>query len=232
MKKKIILSIASFLFLATILSAQTSSITFDESEFDFGKIAQGEKVQHIFRFTNTGNEPLFLTNAKGSCGCTVPSWPKDFIEPGGTGAIVVEFDSKGKIGPQTKQVTITANTDPPQSICYIKGEVFVPSETENTGISDRKIPIQKSEPSGSNIILAYPNPASNTLSLEIKEANGQAANVEIYNSNGQLIDKLEVFKVGKSPIEFDVRNYAGGNYWFSVKVGDASRVSLPFVVVK
>ncbi len=102
----------------------TTSMSFTETEFNFGKVKAGEKVQHDYVFKNTGKEPLVISNAKGSCGCTVPEWPKEPIAPGASGKIKVEFDSKGKSGPQTKQVTITANTDPVQSIIYIKGDVI------------------------------------------------------------------------------------------------------------
>ncbi len=102
----------------------TTTMTFAETEFNFGKVKAGEKVQHEYVFKNTGKEPLVISNAKGSCGCTVPEWPKEPIAPGASGKIKVEFDSKGKSGPNSKQVTITANTDPPQSIIYIKGDVI------------------------------------------------------------------------------------------------------------
>ena len=102
----------------------TTVMSFSETEFNFGKVKAGEKVQHEYVFKNTGKEPLVISNAKGSCGCTVPVWPKEPIAPGASGKIKVEFDSKGKSGPQTKQVTITANTDPVQSIIYIKGDVI------------------------------------------------------------------------------------------------------------
>lgn len=101
----------------------TTTIKFAEQEYNFGKIKSGEEAEHEYTFTNTGSEPLVISNAKGSCGCTVPQWPKEPIPPGGTGKIKVVFDSKGKSGPQTKTVTITANTDPPNTIIYIKGEV-------------------------------------------------------------------------------------------------------------
>ncbi|MEZ4954576.1 MAG: DUF1573 domain-containing protein [Saprospiraceae bacterium] len=102
----------------------TTTVTFAESEFNFGTVKAGEKVQHAYKFKNTGNEPLVISNAKGSCGCTVPSWPKEPIGVGEEGEILVEFDSKGKNGNQTKTVTITANTDPPQTLIQIKGEVL------------------------------------------------------------------------------------------------------------
>jgi hypothetical protein len=104
----------------------TTTIKFEETEFDFGTVDQGEKVTHVYKFSNTGNEPLIISNAKGSCGCTVPSWPKEPIPVGGSGEIQVQFDSKGKKNKQSKKVTLTANTDPAQTFLTIKGEVNAP----------------------------------------------------------------------------------------------------------
>ena len=101
----------------------TTTIEFEEKEFDFGTIDEGEKVSHTYKFTNTGIEPLIIKDAKGSCGCTVPSWPKEPVAPGATGEMLVEFNSKGKSGSQNKRVTITANTNPGQTFINIKGEV-------------------------------------------------------------------------------------------------------------
>ncbi len=101
----------------------TTTMTFEETSFDFGTVVDGEKVRHVYNFTNTGAEPLIISNARGSCGCTVPQWPQEPIAPGDKGEIVVEFDSKGKPGRQTKTVTITANTNPTTSKLTITGEV-------------------------------------------------------------------------------------------------------------
>ena len=101
----------------------TTTMEFPETTFDFGEVDEGEKVSHVYKFTNTGSEPLVISNAKGSCGCTVPKWPKNPIAPGETGDILVEFNSKGKTGKQTKRVTITANTDPAQTFLTITGQV-------------------------------------------------------------------------------------------------------------
>jgi hypothetical protein len=104
-------------------SGPTTSIAFEETDFDFGTVEEGEKVKHTYKFKNTGNEPLIIASAKGSCGCTVPKWPSDPIAPGQTGVIDVEFDSKGKPGKQTKRVTVTANTVPAQTFLNITGMV-------------------------------------------------------------------------------------------------------------
>jgi hypothetical protein len=99
----------------------TTSISFEQPVYDFGTRKTGEQVDHVYKFTNTGSEPLVITNAKGSCGCTVPDWPKEPIPAGGKGEIKVRFDGKGKTGPQSKNVSITANTNPSTTILTIKG---------------------------------------------------------------------------------------------------------------
>jgi hypothetical protein len=104
-------------------TSKTTSIKWDEMAYNWGKIKQGEKMTHVFKFTNTGKEPLVIMDAKGSCGCTVPEKPQAPIEPGKTGEIKVVFDSTGKEGPNTKTITITANTEQPNMVLTIKGEV-------------------------------------------------------------------------------------------------------------
>ena len=101
----------------------TTTMTFDETEFKFGTVDEGEVVSHTFKFTNTGKEPLIISNAKGSCGCTVPQWPREPIPVGESSEITVEFNSKGKKGPRNQKVTITANTNPPQSFVALVGTV-------------------------------------------------------------------------------------------------------------
>lgn len=96
---------------------------FNETTFDFGTVQDGEMVSHTYKFKNTGSEPLILSDAKGSCGCTVPKWPREPIAPGANGEITVEFNSKGKGGKRNQKVTITANTNPPQTFIYLTGEV-------------------------------------------------------------------------------------------------------------
>lgn len=100
-----------------------TAMTFSEMTHDFGVIEEGDKVTHVFTFQNTGDEPLIINKAKGSCGCTVPSFSKEPIPPGGSGEMEVVFNSKGKTGNQTKTVTINANTDPNPTRLTIKAEV-------------------------------------------------------------------------------------------------------------
>ena len=87
-----------------------AEITWEKKTHDFGQIFQGDKVEHTFHFTNTGNEPLIITNVQVSCGCTTPKgWPRDPIPPGASGQITVSFNSAGKMGMQNKPVTLVTN---------------------------------------------------------------------------------------------------------------------------
>lgn len=103
---------------------KSTAITFAKFEHDYGNVAPESTNKYSFVFTNTGKEPLIISNAQGSCGCTVPNYPKEPIMPGKTGKIDVEFKpSKTQLGPQEKTVTVTANTDPAQTILKIKANV-------------------------------------------------------------------------------------------------------------
>lgn len=93
---------------------------------DFGTITQGESVSMTFRFKNVGQSNLIISSAQGSCGCTVPEWPKEPIAPGAEGKIEVTFNSTGKQGLQNKTVTLVANTIPNTKVIVIKGEVLAP----------------------------------------------------------------------------------------------------------
>ncbi len=101
-------------------------MSFNEKEFDFGDITQGEKVSHTFTFTNTGDADLLISDAKASCGCTVPEYPKDAIKPGKTGKLKVTFDSAGKSGETKKTITITCNTAQGMEQLAIKTNIQLP----------------------------------------------------------------------------------------------------------
>ncbi|MCF8280094.1 MAG: DUF1573 domain-containing protein [Bacteroidales bacterium] len=99
---------------------------FDVTEINYGDILQGKQSDteavRVFKFTNTGNEPLIISNAKGSCGCTVPSYPKEAILPGKTANIEVRYDI-ARLGPFQKTVTLTTNEANPTHTLTIKGKV-------------------------------------------------------------------------------------------------------------
>ena len=107
----------------TAENENATEITFEQNMFDFGTIKEGELVNYKFKFKNTGKNPLLITNASASCGCTVPNWPKEPIAPGQGGEIDVTFNSEGKPNHAEKTVTVVANTTPTNTMLLIKGEV-------------------------------------------------------------------------------------------------------------
>lgn len=107
-------------------ASELPQIVFEEEVFDFGTITQGEKVKHLFKFTNTGKSDLIISSARGTCGCTVPKWSKKPIHPGSSGEIDVVYNSEGRTGKQHKQVSVVANTQPSTTVVAIKGEVIAP----------------------------------------------------------------------------------------------------------
>lgn len=104
-------------------TSQLAAIVFDEAEFDFGEVKEGAIVEHEFSFENTGHKPLLIYDARSSCGCTVPEWPKDPIPPGGTGVIKARFDTSEKTGKQKKVILITTNAFPKEAKVMLKGNV-------------------------------------------------------------------------------------------------------------
>lgn len=104
-------------------SGNAAVMNFKETEHDFGTIKQGEVVEHIFAFTNTGETPLVIESASASCGCTVPEWTKTPVAPGEQGQVKVQFNSAGKMGQQAPMVTIRANTEPNIVRVSMKGTV-------------------------------------------------------------------------------------------------------------
>lgn len=107
------------------------SFEFENELHDFGSITQGEKVSYSFKFKNTGKKNLIISSANGSCGCTVPQYPKNPIAPGQSASIDVVFNSEGKEGKQDKSVTLMANTNPASKVLKISGNVIVPTSNNN-----------------------------------------------------------------------------------------------------
>ncbi|MFN8711721.1 MAG: DUF1573 domain-containing protein [Bacteroidota bacterium] len=157
MKKLFLLAALFFGFTAPALAQAPATSTmdrptapvmsFDQTEFNFGTIKQGEVVTHEFRFRNTGKEPLIITNAQGSCGCTVPEYSKEPIKPGGTGTVKVTFNSAGKLNVQDKTVTITYDTDK-IIVLHMKGTVESAPAPASTGTTPAPAPAPASTPKG------------------------------------------------------------------------------------
>jgi hypothetical protein len=97
---------------------------FESLDHDFGTIKAGEKVEHTYKFTNAGTADLIISDAKASCGCTVPSYTKDPVKPGQSGEIKVAFNSAGKSGNTQKTVTLTLNTEKGTETLNFKANVI------------------------------------------------------------------------------------------------------------
>ena len=96
---------------------------FDQKEYDFGTITEGDKVQGVFKVTNSGKVDLIITNVKPSCGCTTPDWTKEAIAPGATGEIKFEFNSANRVGKQNKSITVKSNAEKVTQVIRLKGMV-------------------------------------------------------------------------------------------------------------
>lgn len=134
--KKSILSLLVIAFAAMTSTAmaqevrQGAVIEFEKDVHDYGEIAYKGNGTYSFVFSNTGSEPLMISNAKGSCGCTVPSWPKEPIAPGASAKIDVTYDTK-RVGGISKSVTITSNAvNTPVKVIRIKGTVLPQPQVE------------------------------------------------------------------------------------------------------
>ncbi len=101
-----------------------AGMVFVTETIDYGTIAANSDGRREFVFTNNGNKPLIITNAQGSCGCTVPTYPKQPIAPGAKGVIGVQYDTKRAGQAFTKTITLTTNAVTPTKILTIKGNVL------------------------------------------------------------------------------------------------------------
>ncbi len=104
-------------------NGRSPKIAFQSKIFDYGMIAQGDKVSHQFSFTNVGGSDLIIKNAEASCGCTKPSYPFMPIAPGESGVISVTFSSVGKMGTQKPTITVTSNSSPAVQTLQLTGYV-------------------------------------------------------------------------------------------------------------
>lgn len=120
MKKAILFAIV-FVAFATVSFAQ-GVLKFKSEKHDFGKVDQGKPATHSFEFVNTGNQPVVISNAQASCGCTTPDWTKDPILPGKTGFVKATYNAAA-VGPFNKSVTVVSNAETPSLVLTLSGEV-------------------------------------------------------------------------------------------------------------
>ncbi len=112
--------------------AKGPNIEFTYTEYDYGEVIRGGDGKSEFIFKNTGNEPLILSNVKSTCGCTVPSWPREPVKPGESAKIVVNY-STNRMGPINKSITVSSNAISGPVVLRIKGNVVPrPAESAET----------------------------------------------------------------------------------------------------
>ncbi len=126
---------------AVIENPNAPEITFESEVVDYGTIEQGANGVREFKFTNTGKEPLIISNSRGSCGCTVPTWPKEPIKPGESSVIKVKYDTK-RLGAINKSVTITSNAKTGTKVVRIKGKIIAP-QTSPVKVAPAGVPVEK-----------------------------------------------------------------------------------------
>jgi len=103
---------------------KTTDISFEKTVHDFGDINEGDIVETTFKYTNTGDAPLYVTKIKASCGCTIPSnWSKEAIQPGDSSSFLVKFNSKNKPNRQSKRISILCNSTKGMEYVTIKAQV-------------------------------------------------------------------------------------------------------------
>jgi len=135
MKKLLILIVIAVLGSLSIVGAQNLKtkdapiITFQEESHDFGTIKEGVIGEYTFKFTNSGTQPLILTDVRPSCGCTTPDWSKEPVAPGKTGLIKVKFNSSGRPGKFNKSITVSSNIPNETKVLFISGVVTPSTET-------------------------------------------------------------------------------------------------------
>ena len=113
-------------------------MTFEHTTVDYGEIDKGADPLREFIFVNDGQEPLVIKNAKGSCGCTVPTYPQEPIMPGEQASIEVRYDTN-RVGPFTKTVTLTTNMPTDKVVLTIKGKVLQVEEQESVPEKEKSV---------------------------------------------------------------------------------------------
>ena len=134
LNKKSYLVLSFFLLISTLgfsqevaTSDKVGEFSFESDVIDYGTMQQNADGVRVFKFTNTGEAPIVISKAKGSCGCTVPTYSENVIQPGETGEISVKY-ATNRIGKFTKTVTLTSNASEATKVLRIKGEVLKPIE--------------------------------------------------------------------------------------------------------
>lgn len=122
--KKVLITLSMLALVVGFAKAQGGPVmTLEKTEIDYGNVVQNSDGVRMFKFRNTGTEPLIIKNAQGTCGCTVPKWPNEPIKPGQTASIEVKY-ATDRLGSFTKTVSVETNEKTVKHVLTIKGNVY------------------------------------------------------------------------------------------------------------
>ena len=182
MKK--ILSTLCMTLIAVVMMGQQPVLTFEKLEHDFGEVREEDgRVSAVFTFKNEGMAPLILNNVTASCGCTVPSWPREPIEPGQTSSITVTYNANGRPGKIDKKITVRSNASEPVQYLHIFGTVKAkqvkPASKYNIAVGDLRMKsktldlgaIKKGEMMSGELEYSNETQAAHTVELAISAAD-------------------------------------------------------------
>lgn len=211
-----------------------TQVSFEVMEHDFGQVLQGSENPYVFKFKNTGDAPLLISNAQGSCGCTVPFYAKDPILPGEESEIHVVYKPGKQEGIQSKTVTFTANTVPKQTILRIRAEVLVVDSVAATELFIQNEEYQHDretiETVNPGCFVLFPNPTSNELRLDLKEHIGRSADVRIHDTTGREMLRNSINNISSETSRLDVSSFPAGVYIATIQVEGGQPMSQCFVV--
>jgi len=209
-------------------------VQFEAMEHDFGQVFQGSENPHVFKFKNTGDVPLLITDAKGSCGCTVPFYAKEPILPGEESEIHIVYKPGKQMGQQHKTVTITANTEPKQTLLRITADVLVVDSVTAPSLfaldeayAQERAAIEAVSP---GCFVLFPNPTSDELRLDLKEHIGKSAEVRIHDTSGRDMLRTSITHISSETSRVDVTSFPAGIYIATIQVEGGPPMSQCFVV--
>ena len=125
---------SSLAMYAQEANPNAANIAFENKTIDYGKRDKDANGEREFTCKNTGKEPLIISNCVGSCGCTVPQWPRTPIAPGATASIKVKYDTR-RVGRFQKTVTVQSNASNATEVLTIKGEILAPEATQTAPVN-------------------------------------------------------------------------------------------------
>ncbi len=182
--KKILILLSSI--IATGAFSQ-GNFKFVEETHDFGKVPEGDSIAYEFQFTNVGDQPIKISNVQPSCGCTVPKWPAEAIQPGATGRILAKYATRGRVGAFTKYLTISSDALESSKQIKFVGEVFAadtakkeevksttPSSQTTKKEEVKKVPSNKKAPQQKKVSSNASPKATNNKGTQKKQAPAQA----------------------------------------------------------